>query len=480
MFRSSLALFLLLHGSFLNAALTTKDGWAIFSPDPHLAQDQDALPPYASYQTLIRLGENAHHYWKLHSSPNDLAEGLDQIFSPVTPSFISKIIDEILESDELLEEITKASYKNVTGFLKIVIAQGGKNSWKLRLHIWEQGEKEYPHSHKWDFFSKILTGYLIQDIYVKTAENTGSDDYKICEPVSLMPLLPTGEKACPCRDNYTLKEKEMSDLLSSRTYLKHKSRDTIGTGESYFMANDLVHTISPGKHAISFVFTSQQVTPNSAVFVPSRANSNDLNKYAPSVSKEELIIEMMLVKKVLSRFRLSNKYLPELVHPTHRYFNRNGGLLRQQNWRLSLPPASEPGPRVAQLSDEEKKECEVRPDSFGNIEIGNKQIDSRKKYLFVLVDNKMHASPKDFSHQADRLVCHTSFTDYAPVDAAGLLRFDENGNLVELEAYSGHYEPSVSSMLSAYQYLESIGVNVAKIKIVNFQDKTESDFHAKR
>lgn len=463
MLHSFVILFTFLLSSFSIFCTETiiDDCFAIHSPN-HSSKVQLE----GSMHNLYLLGNQAHQIWQKNPHSLDLIKDLSTVFEPVTSSFLIDLIDQVLQSDEALEQITKASYKNVTGFLKLVLAQGPKNSWKLRLHVWEQKEKEYPHNHKWDFFSKILTGYLSQTIYEKTKESCNSNQYSVREPVSLMPLLANGEKACPCRDNYMLAEKESDSYVHLRVTNNH----FIGTGESYFMPYHLTHTISPGKHALTFVFTSEHVTENSEVFVPVELNGADLTKYAPSITKDELVAELQFIKKLLLQLPLSNKYLPELIHPNHNYFNRKHDMFSQSNWRETL--LQQPADRhVIQLNEEERFARQLGVDHAGNILIGGQSIAANTDYLFVLLDNKMYLSPKDFAHQVHNLICHTSFTDYAPVDSAGLLKFDETGTLIKIEAYSGHYEPSLDHMLPAYQYLKDLGVNVQSAIISNYKDR---------
>lgn len=125
---------------------------------------------------------------------------------------------------------------------------------------------------------------------------------------------------------------------------------------------------------------------------------------------------------------------------------------------------------VIQLNEYEKNQYKVSVNEQGQILIGN-ELPKNVDYLFVLLDNEMFASPKNFSHNTHQLICHTSFTDYAPVDAAGLLKFNDDHNLVTIEAYSGHYEPSLMRMHSAYDYLQSLGIDMQQVQISNFQDR---------
>ncbi len=133
----------------LPTQVTSHNRWAICSPSTNQIEPLSKQPvQHGSYEKLKELGQKAHQSWQKEATPTNVVENLNTIFAPVNHAFLITLIDEILASDQLLEEIEKASYKNITGFLKLVLASGGKDSWKLRLHIWEQKEKEFPHNHK--------------------------------------------------------------------------------------------------------------------------------------------------------------------------------------------------------------------------------------------------------------------------------------------------------------------------------------------
>lgn len=460
--RNKILTIFLLQLSVAYGSVSIQDEWAILSP----SHGQKEGPVIAgTHENLKTLGALAHNAWKDQTNLAAKATALNNIFEPVNGAFLISVINEIIESEQLLEEVLKASYKNITGFIKIVLVSENKHSWKLRLHVWDQKEKEYPHNHKWDFFSKILSSYLIQDNYTPTEE--GSVQYSIREPLSLMPLLPDGTMACPCRDNYILAEKEMSNQYIN---LENSQRTIVGVYETYFMPNHLIHTITPGKNAITFVFTSEQVTDNSEVFVPVGTQDSDLKKFAPSLTKEELINELTYIKNVLSKLNLSPKYLSELIHPKHFYFNRNNYASCDSNIRLTTLQ-KEQGSVVRQLSPTEKDNYTVRANSQGNITIAQGDIESNVDYLFVLIDQTMYVYPKSFTHEKEQLICHTSFTDYAPVDAAGIIKVNDLGELIVIEAYSGHYEPSIKHMVKTLSYLNSIGIDTSKTVIANYQDR---------
>jgi hypothetical protein len=74
------------------------------------------------------------------------------------------LIDHIVSDDVQLAEIAARSYYHANSFLKLVLAVGSENAWKLRLHVWHpQSEADRPprediHSHRWDFTTALLLG----------------------------------------------------------------------------------------------------------------------------------------------------------------------------------------------------------------------------------------------------------------------------------------------------------------------------------
>lgn len=459
-----------------NSIITQKDGWFISSPTitPHTRlrgsylTDSETSP----ITFLQSIGEQAHEIWLTSHHSSESLVALEKLFRPIDRDFLYDLIEEIINDEKLLETVTKASYRNVTGFLKVVLVTGPNlDSWKIRLHVWEQKEqKEFPHNHKWDFYSKIISGYLQQDIYIKDSDSCDTaGTHSVREPVSLMPISESGVLPCPCRDNYILNPKNTDAPVVT---LKNHSTDIIGNGESYLMPHELVHTITPGRGSISLVFTSDKVTDNSDVFVPTELANSDLTRNAPSVTAEELKIELRRVQALLRQLYVHEKYLPEMVNNDHEYYhiNSNDVITSSPQWREALHQAPE-RKIVSQLSKEQAAAYIVTADEHGKLIINNQPISPATEYLFVLFNNVMYATPKDFHHDTKTLLCHTSFSDYGPVDAAGVLRFDAEGNLTVIEAYSGHYCPDLKDMLTAQKHLDAIGVNTSDAQLAGYQDR---------
>jgi hypothetical protein len=450
--------------------ITSHQEWFIYSPLEKTNPHKSITHNHYNFKSLQYLGQQAHQLWGEIQNRSDLTIQLQNLFTNITKDSLSTIIDEILNNDELLDQVTKASYRNVTGFLKIVLAQDDVNSWKIRLHVWQEKEKkEFPHNHKWDFFSKIISGYLLQEIYEESQDQNDypSITYNIFEPVSLMPILPTGEAPCPCRDDYILSNVSIKPKTRS---LSITSKNIIAAGESYFMPYHLIHSITPGRNAISLIFTSDKVRDNSEVFVPNFIDSNNLKYHAPSITKEELTAELLSIKNILHQLHIHQRYLPEVIHQDHYYYRTNNPENSQDStWPRSV--TYDHYTRVIQLKDS-LSDFMVSANDHGNALINNKPIEHANEYLFVLFGNNMYAAPKIFHPQElDSAIFHSSFTDYGPVSSAGVLHLDDDGKLLAIEAFSGHYEPSVKNMEIAKKYLETIGINTIDTVIMPYYDR---------
>lgn len=453
--------------------------WAICSPKASSKSGSlfnDLPKDLDCYDHIKELGQIANNQW-LNNQCNkaQMVGEHNQTFSTINRQFLGKLIDQILENPILLKNVTSASYKNVTGFLKIVLNDSSNDSWKLRLHVWDEKEdKEFPHNHKWDYFSKIITGYLKQEIYQIDLEDSGLADEQqvekiipcsVREPVSLMPILPNGQLPCPCKDNY-----ELACVLGEAPAVQNlrlADVSRIANYESYFMNNDLIHTITPGRGAISFVFTSNKKTDNSKVFVPLARLHENLQKHAPSVTTDELISELIRIKAIMGCLVVQPKYLPEIVDSNNGYL-RLDQVSTEQHWRDQLDILNTK--KVVQVPKARLADYRLNVNE-GEVRFGNQSVIPDQDYLFVIFDNQVFLAPKDFHHESPYLICHSSFTDYGPVQSAGVIRFNEAQKVVKVEPYSGHYAPSLENMNIALDIFAAKQLDISNAEIVSFADR---------
>lgn len=470
-------LLFVLSTSFLSAVKINSQGeWYLVSPSLNADTCRSKKEVQSKYRDILRqVGDTANSLWSKSKNNHEKTSILERSFCDIDRNFIINLIDEIIKNNSALRQIAQASYRNVTGFWKIVLAAGSKEtSWKIRLHIWEkQEEKEFPHNHKWDFYSKIITGYLEQDLYTLSRASTCDrlPEYAIHKPKSLMPIQDDGVEPCPCRDHYVLDP--VTGVMNDTVSLKKNEMQRIGAGESYYMPYHLIHSINPSRGAISLVFTSDRVVENSEVFVPSELIETDLSKYAPSISIEDLKTKLLDIKKQLESLQLRTHYLPEMVDPLHQYYDVNNGdpILMATNWRIAMKNKNFSGQQVKQLTSSEMQKYKVSVNKDGKIMIDGKLADVFQEYIFVLMENTLYAAPKDFHHTGSELICHTSFTDYGPVESVGVFTFHPDGTIKDIEAYSGHYTPSKKHMDIARMYLKSIGADVSGAQCILYQDR---------
>ncbi len=306
--KKNISLFLIISYAQLLSNNIDHANWAVIPKKKnnlhHIKKSRYENP----YQYLKKLGHQAHNIWqKQDKTPHQLAQLYTHLFTDIDAQFLIELIDQILQSPEILKLITKSSYRNITGFLKIVLVSSDTNSWKLRLHIWDQDGLEDLHNHKWDFFSKIITGQIVQntyDIAHNEIQKLCAEKYNVRQPVSLMPLDVDGKKPCPCKDRYALHATKLQGIDHDNIYLFTSSCTTIPNGYAYFMKNHIIHTIQPSADAVTFVFTSEQVEENSQVFLLDNHNNNHqpIDRYAPSISQEEVSIALNNLKQNLERY----------------------------------------------------------------------------------------------------------------------------------------------------------------------------------
>jgi hypothetical protein len=233
------------------------------------------------------------------------------------------------------------------------------------------------------------------------------------------------------------------------------------------MSNHLIHTITPGRGAISFVFTSNKKTDNSEVFVPLARLNEDLKKHAPSVTTEELIKELIRIKAIMGCLVVQPKYLPEIVDCNNGYL-RLDQVSSEQHWRDQLDILNTK--KVVQVPKARLADYRLNVNE-GEVRFGNQSVIPDQDYLFVIFDNQVFLAPKDFHHESPYLICHSSFTDYGPVQSAGVIRFNEAQNVVKVEPYSGHYAPSLENMNVALDIFAEKQLDICNAEIAAFADR---------
>lgn len=92
----------------------------------------------------------------------------------VSKDLPQKLLTQILNEPDLLQEVASRSYEHVNHFSKIVIVDNPNlRGYRLTVHIWlsEQAEKaqneELIHDHRFSFWSHIFCGEMISENFVE-------------------------------------------------------------------------------------------------------------------------------------------------------------------------------------------------------------------------------------------------------------------------------------------------------------------------
>lgn len=106
---------------------------------------------------------------------------------------------------------------------------------------------------------------------------------------------------------------------------------------------------------------------------------------------------------------------------------------------------------------------------FGKIFDSSKSI-AHKKKKFVAFTLNWNGELSVFSHlggqidEKGRLLVHSSMNQGAPVLAAGEMQI-ENGKLISINTYSGHYKPSLYSVARFLEYVSDRNIDISLTKI---------------
>jgi hypothetical protein len=108
------------------------------------------------------------------SSPDVVVANLQLIREVGARDRVIRMIDEVLDSDELLAEVAAQSYRHVNLFDKIVLVGNDEpTAYRLTFHLWlppysdSEVRQELIHEHRFDFWSTILTGTLRSQTFAR-------------------------------------------------------------------------------------------------------------------------------------------------------------------------------------------------------------------------------------------------------------------------------------------------------------------------
>lgn len=105
----------------------------------------------------------------------------DIIAAVSQPQRLSRIAESILTNPDQLQQTASRSFGHSTGMERIELASQGEFS--LRVHFWMPGNEEPmtedPHSHVYNFGSRVISGVLVTDLFMPGEEGVKINEYQI-------------------------------------------------------------------------------------------------------------------------------------------------------------------------------------------------------------------------------------------------------------------------------------------------------------
>ena len=106
----------------------------------------------AQFNTLVRA-----RWWESVDSMQGASDFLDAVSQPEQ---LSALLDAVTAS-----EVLPGLSERLRSLDKIVLLDDKATKTRLRLHHFKEGTYDLMHNHKWPFYSKILKGHLVQELF---------------------------------------------------------------------------------------------------------------------------------------------------------------------------------------------------------------------------------------------------------------------------------------------------------------------------
>lgn len=198
---------------------------------------------------LQTLANHLDQFFAQHTQANaSLAQWLESQFKPQQ---LTQLLQGILQSPQLLQQVSQRSYQHGNGFLKVVLLDRG---YKLRLHIWfaGQGCEENIHDHRWSFASHILTGTLRSEIW-RDVSNASTQTLSTEE----------FEYHAASARHPAHKIKQADCLLQRESELAYHA------GQSYVMPEQKLHRIiNPGDQLVATIMCTAPTAQGTTRLIP--------------------------------------------------------------------------------------------------------------------------------------------------------------------------------------------------------------------
>lgn len=191
-----------------------------------------------------------------------------------------EFITLILNDKEKLDKISKRSYYHVNHFYKIVLHED--NDYIYRLHIWKCLDFEQnPHSHGWDFESKIIKGKFIHSKFNETKQEEfcslnkkilSYDNGIIYDKYNILLNISNGSSNIELIGNVMLTENYKEEL---------------NEGEKYNVTSKEIHKFIPCENnSITIIKESKLKDSTASIYSMSTIKKEERR---PNITREELI-----------------------------------------------------------------------------------------------------------------------------------------------------------------------------------------------
>lgn len=157
---------------------------------------------------------------------------------------IYTVIQDILASDDKLQDVAKQSYYHKNDFYKVLIKEELDGSvWRIHCFIKASGndavnctvKDQNPHDHAWNFTSTVLQGSLDDTRYIEGYESYNSRLFVKCKMAYLSNALVMNKLGL-------LEKPDWSLVPVGETYLTPIRRQTFRAGQIYSMDRTAIHT----------------------------------------------------------------------------------------------------------------------------------------------------------------------------------------------------------------------------------------------
>jgi len=178
-------------------------------------------------------------------------------------------------TEEQKEIIAKRSYYHTNHFFKVVLSVDyPKPGWKIRVHYWlkQPSFEQNPHSHGWDFTSRIIQGSLLDVQYEE--ETTTKKVANIYKKFDMMLTTKDPRYYCKATEEKT-------------TALSVNKIRAYSPGDIYHSHHKIVHTSHPvDDKVITVVLEEPQASESNLIYVKKDTLFEETNSHRQVTMKE--------------------------------------------------------------------------------------------------------------------------------------------------------------------------------------------------